>query len=215
MPTITEIYDRYHIPAGLRLHQLRVAAVAEQLAAALDRPLDRDEIVRTCLIHDTGNLLKFDLSLPELLEPEGSEYWERVKSEMQRKYGPDEKAATQAIAHELGATEEMAGRIAKIGFTQLEATLASADWSLKVCVYGDLRVGPHGVLTVAQRLDEGRKRYAGRSDRLVRPDMYEALVRAAQGLEQQLFEHARIKPADISDDSVRNRVESLKEFAFS
>src|SRR3974390_1594724 len=103
MPTITEIYRQYPITKNLQEHQLRVAAVGTLIARHMTEPVDADGITRVCLIHDMGNLLKFDLGqTPEWLEPEGAGYWKTRQAEMSARYGHDEHAATKKIARELG-----------------------------------------------------------------------------------------------------------------
>ena len=60
---------------------------------------DYGHLIAACLFHDMGNIIKSDLKkFPEFLEPEGLEYWDRVKKEYVEKYGKDEHAATVAIA---------------------------------------------------------------------------------------------------------------------
>lgn len=69
--TISQIYDRYQVLPALQLHMLRVAAVAQLICSSHHRALPTDHIISCCLLHDIGNILKFDLTYyPEFLEPE-------------------------------------------------------------------------------------------------------------------------------------------------
>src|SRR3989344_2472976 len=100
---ITEIYEKYKIPPNLQLHQLRVAGVASIICDNFDKPLDKGSIITTCLLHDMGNILKFNFDIfpEEFYGKQGRAYWEKVKQEFKEKYGEDEHKATHAIAEEL------------------------------------------------------------------------------------------------------------------
>jgi hypothetical protein len=77
--------------------------------------------------------------------------------------------------------------------------------------YCDLRVGPHGVLTMQARIDEGTARYRDRHSEAPRAqESYESLVAAAYTLEQQVFAQASIAPADLTEDSARIHFDALR-----
>ena len=59
--TILEIYEKYKIMPQLQEHQLRVASVAKTICDHLLVPVHTDHVVSVCLLHDMGNILKFDL----------------------------------------------------------------------------------------------------------------------------------------------------------
>ncbi|HVM73982.1 MAG TPA: HD domain-containing protein [Candidatus Paceibacterota bacterium] len=106
MRTVEQIYEHYRLPNGLRLHQLRVASVAKMICGSFAGVLDIEDIVRACLFHDMGNILKMDTDkfVGSLWGPEPKAYWERVKEEYIKKYGPsEEEEFNQGIqtAHEI------------------------------------------------------------------------------------------------------------------
>ena len=87
---IQKIYDDYKIMPQLQLHQLRVAGVASIIVDNFQEKLDKDAIVSAALLHDMGNIIKFNLNFfPDALEPEGLDHWQSVKDEFILKYGPD------------------------------------------------------------------------------------------------------------------------------
>ncbi len=115
MRQVRDLYRDYKIMPSLAAHQFRVAGVAWAIMDATDEsalpsPLRRNEVISACLLHDMGNILKFDLSyFPEFLEPEGLSYWKVVKADFRAKYGMDEHAATLQIAKEIGGFRAHAG----------------------------------------------------------------------------------------------------------
>jgi predicted HD phosphohydrolase len=211
MITITEIYQRYRIMPQLQLHQLRVAAVAQQLCESLNQPADTAGVTQACLIHDMGNIIKFNLTYyPDTVQPEGLDYWEDVKADMIRHYGPDEHAATLAIARELGVSDTIQTYLSTIGFSHVSTALHHGSLEQQICCYADQRVAPYGVVSIAERLEDGRKRYAGRRHSTLNTGNFDALARDLAKLERQVFAHSTIIPAGITNDSTDPFIETLR-----
>ena len=212
MKTIQTIYDRYQIMPQLQLHQLRVAAVAALICERFGKPVDAESITLACLFHDMGNIIKSDFSrFPEFLQPKGLTYWQGVKDEFIAKYGMDEHDATEAIAQELlpqGAIEVLL----RIGFRNAKKNDADSALEYKIANYSDMRVGPYGVMSMEERVEEGRKRYAGRkhpvSDLL--GDEFESYVKALKNIEQGIFADTDLVPVDITDAAIAPLMEKLR-----
>ena len=149
----------------LAMHQLRVAAVAQQICAHIKESVNADLVIAACLLHDMGNILKFDLSqFPEFLQPEGAEYWQKVKDDYAQKYQTtDDHAATLAIVQEIGAPKRVGELVGIVGFVYGSANAETSDYDRKICAYADMRVGPHGILSLEERLMESAKRYSNQN----------------------------------------------------
>jgi hypothetical protein len=216
MRTAQEIYEKYRIMPSLQLHQLRVAAVAQFVCEHFAKPVEKDALLLACLFHDMGNIIKADLGyFPEFVEPEGREYWERVKEGFISKYGANHHRANVEIARELGLPQASITLIDTISFSQIADVVAGGDRERKIMQYADLRVGPRGVLSLRGRLAEGKKRYtATRTERPYYDSQsgYEKLARAAEELERQIFAEMRITSEDITDASIRDDIEELRNY---
>src|SRR3989344_4139901 len=159
MRTLRQIYTEYKIMPSLQLHQLRVASVAKLICGSFTKPVNEKEVVLACLFHDMGNILKFDLTVfPEFVEPEGLKYWQKVQEEYRAKYGSDQHEASLKIARGLGLSDAVLLCIDSVAFSKAERTFAEGSWEQKICEYADTRVSPSGVLSLRDRLEEGRKR---------------------------------------------------------
>ena len=160
MKTAQEIYTEYKIMPSLQLHQLRVASVARLVCDNLKIPIDADNVILACLFHDMGNIIKSDIAyFPEFTKPEGTEYWERMKTEFVETYGTDHHIATASIAKKIGLPARAIELIDGIGYSKMSAIVSSSDLEQKIAEYADTRVGPQGVLSLKKRLAEGRARY--------------------------------------------------------
>lgn len=214
MRTVAQIYSNYKIIPRLQQHQLRVAAVADTVAAHLNISINRDAVVLACLFHDMGNIIKFMIPSPHFpdgFEPEGDEYWQEVQREYREKYGNDEHVATMAIAREIGVSEEVMTYISQIGFTQLDESVASESWERKVCAYADMRVDPDGVVSVAQRLEDGKRRYGSRPDKTMPEERRLVLTNSLEQIEQQLQAVCTIDLDSITDATIAPLLDKLSE----
>jgi hypothetical protein len=173
--------------------------------------IDTETVIKVCLLHDMGNIIKFDLNyFPDFTKPEGLEYWQKVKDEYINKYGNEEHVATRVICEEIGLSDKGLRYLNSIGFSRVKTTLDNGTLEEKVCCYADQRVGPHGVLTIEERLSDGRSRYAGRQDKAMVSDKFEGLAEALKELENQIFSSSNIKPDDIKRESIENDLNGLK-----
>jgi hypothetical protein len=212
MRTVLDIYREYRLMPILQEHQLRVAAVSKLLSAHIKTPHDAKSVLLACLFHDMGNIIKSDLGhFPESVKPEGRKYWEKVKKEYIEKYGTNEHAATIAVVQELKLSERVTALIDGIEFRNIEAIQRGADLEQKLCEYADMRAGPHGVLSIAERTEDGKKRHTGRGN-IFDTDRYVHQSNALKNLEADIFSMTDITPRDISDTSIQGIMKKLRAF---
>jgi hypothetical protein len=191
---IADIYETYKIPPHLQVHMLTVAGVARLIVENMDVAVLDENIVQACLLHDMGNIIKFNMNLfPEKFEPLGVEYWKGVREEFIKKYGNDEHVATERIAREIGVNDVTFGLIKAIGFSNAVKNLQSNDLNRMICGYADMRVSPQGV--VEFELNKGKQKDA---------DIFTEMVEALQEMERVIFAKCRIGPEDISDVEVND-----------
>lgn len=202
---------------SLQLHQLRVAAVAKLICNNFKKPLNERDVVLACLFHDMGNIVKFDLMVfPELVKPEGVEYWEAVKVEFRKKYGNDQHEVSEKIAREIGLSERVIDCIGAVAFSKAEQILAAGTWEQKICEYADSRVSPNGVDSLESRLREARKRYLVRNaDNPIATtpqDRFEVVLEAEREIERQIFANATITPESVTETAAAPVIKELWEY---
>ena len=211
MKNIEDIYSKYKIMPTLAEHQFRVSAVAKQICESILEAVDTEGVVKVCLLHDMGNIIKFELNyFPEFFQPEGLEYWQNVKDEYLAKYGINEHVATQKICEEIGLSEIETDYLRAFGFSKIKHVLHESSLEQKICLYSDLRVGPYGVLSIEDRLIDGRKRYGHRKDKAMSLEEFEEFADALQKLEKKLFSYSSILPENITDLSIAPILIELK-----
>lgn len=205
MRKITDIYSEYKIMPHLQMHQLRVAAVAKQICESFDIEVDKQSVIIACLLHDMGNLIK--AKLENKLFPMTDEeimYWEKEKDLFINKYGSDESIATSLIVKELGINGEVLHLVEHNDFYRICDISGSDSIHKKILKYSDLRVGPHGIVSLEGRFIDMIKRYSG----LLDGDKRDCAI----DLEKQIFSYSNTKPEDITDESVLRIIEELKNF---
>lgn len=213
MKNIKEIYKDYNIMPKLQIHQLRVAAVAEMICDSLDVSIDKESIVKACLLHDMGNIIKFKLDkFPEWNKPEGTEYWEKVKYDYILKYGNDEHHASIEIAEELGVTEYIKDLINCIDSSSVEIIKMENDFCKKICLYADNRVSPQGIVSAEDHSLDALERYKDHPHAFSE-DKRKFFNGNLFSIEDQIFSHSNIKPDDINDENVKEYIEKLLNFS--
>ena len=198
---------------NLRLHMYRVAGVASVICDNISENIDRESIIAACLLHDMGNIIKFKLDLfPTFLEPEGRDYWQNVQNEYFKKYGKDEHIATLDIAREIGVNDKVMNLLKNIGFTRAKENYESPDFDVKIAAYSDMRVEPHGVVSLEERLRDGRKRTRIHKPNSHDESLFEEMSIYLRKIEKQIFEKTSIKADDIIDVKISDYVTKLADF---
>lgn len=212
MKKISEIYTEYKIMLGLQEHMFRVAAVASLICDNFNEPLFKEEIITACLLHDMGNIIKSNFEfLPEFLEPEGLEYWQKVKDDYIKKYGNNEHEATKKIMKELNVSTEAIKFVDQIVFSLLCHHRDSNNFDTKIIQYSDGRVDPYGVVSYDERMNEAKKRYKNHQNN-PREEEWQKMVACGKEIEKQIFAKCKIKPEDINNDTVTPIILSLRNF---
>ena len=199
---------------NLQMHQLRVAAVAKQICESLDVEVDIQSIITACLLHDMGNVIKFDLNQTQSifgLSDSQTEEARKIKEEFITKYGNNEHEATTAIVRELGLPEKIIQLVSNNRFKNMCIDKDGNDWPLKILHYADLRVGPHSILSYEERMDDFVKRYKNHKN-LVEGQERLQLIDCGREIEKQIFLHSNIKPEDVNNDSIASIIDKLHEF---
>jgi len=218
---ILEIYKKYKIMSSLQLHMLRVGAVASilvraVLGAAQNRLTgeDSENIVTAAMLHDMGNIIKFDLTyFPEFVQPEGLVYWEGVKKEFIEKWGANEHEATGKIILEVTKSQEIFKLSDQTGFSKALKVLEEGELQKMICNYADIRVGPKGILTLKQRTEDGKKRHERNNSANKKNNLdFDSVTLALLKIEENIFRYLKIKPEDVNDESVNREIENLKSF---
>ena len=220
MRTISEIYETYQIPPWLAEHMYRVAAVAALLFdahAKIDPSLEgRHDLIVANLLHDVGNIIKFDFEL--IPAPDGqNDHWREVQVKFKERFGADELVAAEKIMEELGVLATTQPILLHTSFPYGPELAASGTLLQELSGYADQRVSPTGIVSLTERLEYMHRRYAKRGSVYgdTTDPKIQALTTAIYEVEHQLFEGLTIRPEDIDDASIAPIVESLKSFEIS
>jgi len=149
------------------MHMLRVAGVGKIIAENWVEPCDTKLVTKVCLLHDMGNIVKFDL---KNLDPNKFgeinhlEMWQEIQQVYWNKYGKDANIATSKILSEAHLNEYITYIEEETRLYHTEASevnLATASIPAVILMYADLRVVPTGLVTYRERIDDLQERYGG------------------------------------------------------
>lgn len=178
----------------LATHMLRVAGVGKLITDSWEDRELAGKSVKTCLLHDLGNIAKFDLQNP-MMKIDNLPYWQEVQKEVWDKYGSKAHAATYAMLEELklGEYVEYLKAEAKLYETlEPQNIWQSTPLPAMVVLYADLRVTPNGVVSMEERISDLEKRYGqGRAE-----------ARWGEQLEEYMQTLTSVNLREINEESV-------------
>lgn len=205
---IIEIYKKYHLPENLQMHMLRVAACSNLIIDNWQgQKLDKKSIIRVCLLHDMGNMVK----IPEDFSKDKE--FLRIRKKYFDKYGTNDHEINLEIGKEEGLTEKEIIILDGKRSRKNEETLKSDSYERKICAYCDQRVAPDGVVGIRERLEDAKVRYKDKPLSVwSNQEKPNHLIECSLGIEKQIMEHCKLNPEDINDDSIKRYIEQLKSY---
>lgn len=205
--TVAEIYDHFSLPQNLRQHMLRVGAVGQLIVDSFRQPnFDQEIVVKTLLLHDLGNLIKFKFDQPDMFDPADRDqlpHLQALQTQMQKLYGQTADEATPKMMAEIGADPRIIELCVTSHGEQLADFLPSDRWDRKIAFYCDMRVGPFGILSLDDRFADLKVRYDYNREKI---EQYHQL---SQDLEQQLQTATSIDIQAITDETVNTLFSTL------
>ncbi|MBP9816181.1 hypothetical protein KBD09_03015 [Candidatus Woesebacteria bacterium] len=213
---IQDIYDQYTIPPILQKHMYTVAALGTHIASSVKDSslrIEKDVITEALLLHDMGNIVKFDLSRPGLLKEDELDYWRNIQAQFVEKYGKGDHDATILVLRELGVSNMI------IHFMELSKSIEAAlsaierDMNFAIMFYADFRVGPYGILPLDARIDDLLVRYKDRVEHFwSQEEKAEQMRTTMKKVEAKLQKHCSISVKDIEDADVAFILTALSSY---
>jgi len=215
---IKTIYSKYGTPLHLQKHMLRSAAVAELICDNLNCDVVREDVIGALLLHDLGNIVKMhfdDETNLKFLEKDDLERVEELKQKQKEfinKYGDDDLEINHAIAKELGVSQRIEELLNEIGFKDACQINESNNLELMLRGYCDWRVGIFGILSLDERIEDVKERYTRKGIQIykkkdVDEKQLDLLLLCAKEVEKKIISKCKIKPEDITDESIKPYLE--------
>ena len=205
---IIDIYNKYHLPENLQMHMLRVAACSNLI---IDNwkgiEIDKDAIIRVCLLHDMGNMVK----IPE--DFSNDKDFITIRKKYFEKYGTNDHEINLEIGKIEGLSDKEITILDGKRSRKNEQTLNSDSYEIKICAYCDQRVAPNGVVDLKARLEDAKVRYKDKPLSVwSNEEKANHLIDCALGIEKQIMEYCNISPEDINDESIEKYIIKLREY---
>lgn len=205
---IIEIYKKYHLPENLQMHMLRVAACGNLIIDNwTGAEIDNKAIIRVCLLHDMGNIVK----IPEDFSKD--QEFLKIRKKYFDKYGTNDHEINLEIGKQEGLTEQELTILDGKRSRKNEETLKSNSYERKICAYCDQRVAPDGVVSIKERLEDAKVRYKNKPLSVwSNEEKANHLIECSLGIEKQIMKYCKLKPKDINDFSIKEYIEKLKTY---
>ncbi len=205
---ILRIYDKYHLPENLQMHMLRVAACSNLIIDNWNGPyIDKQAIIRVCLLHDMGNMVKIQENESKDIE------FLKIRKEYFDKYGTNDHEINLEIGKQEGLTEKELKILDGKRSRKNEETLKSNSYERKICAYCDQRVAPDGVVSIKERLEDAKVRYKNKPLSVwSNEEKANHLIDCSLGMEKQIMEQCILNSDDINDRTIKKYIEKLKKY---
>lgn len=205
---ILKIYQKYYLPENLQMHMLRVAACSQLIIHHWNGPiLEKEAIIRVCLLHDMGNILKIPEDFSE------DENFRKLRKKYFEKYGTNDHALNLEIGKLEGLSERELVILDEKRSRKNEETLKSTSFERKICAYCDQRVAPNGVVGIEERLEEAKIRYRDKPLSVwSNMEKADGLIACALQIEKQIMQFCDLDPEKINNESILTYVESLRNY---
>ena len=205
---ILQIYKKYHLPENLQMHMLRVAACSNLIIDNwTGAEIDNKAIIRVCLLHDMGNIVKIPEDFSKDVE------FLKIRKKYFDKYGTNDHEINLEIGKQEGLTEKELIILDGKRSRKNEETLKSNSYERKICAYCDQRVAPDGVESIKERLEDAKVRYKNKPSSVwSNEEKANHLIECSLGIEKQIMKYCKLKPGDINDVSIKEYIENLKAY---
>lgn len=207
---VLEVYKKFNIPPNLAGHMLTVAKAVVFIQEHWIGPkLNWNKVVQAALLHDLGNIVKFDMDkYPELMGKEQGriDYWKKVQKEIIEKYGKNDHEATKKMLKELKVEKDVVEDILEKSFGNSITTVVNDDWNSKILLYADLRIVPSGLVSLEERIEDVKNRMPQYTERKDFPQIVETI----RTLEKQIQKNLNIPPLEITNEAIqKNKIDLL------
>ena len=205
---IIEIYNKYYLPENLQMHMLRVAACSNLIMDNWNGPeIDKEAIIRVCLLHDMGNIVK----IPEDFSKD--ENFIGIRRKYFEKYGTNDHEINLEIGKNEGLVDKEIEILDGKRSRKNEETLNSNSYERKICAYCDQRVAPDGVVGIKERLEDAKVRYKNKPLSVwSNEEKANHLIECSLRIEKQIMKYCSINPEDINDKNIAMYINKLKKY---
>ncbi len=217
--TISKIYQQYPVPPNLAQHMLMVAAVGSWLTDHFKNKklVNQPVIIQALLLHDLANIIKFDLSKFVHFLGGGEDELQRLIIKQQqviKKYGKNEHQAMLAMVAELSVKPAVIKILKTLTIAKVPQITKGQDFSLKIALYADYRVAPHGLVSLDERMDDLLVRYVGREKdyELARPAVMKKNRNLLKQIEAQISSKLDVSLDQLNVKIVETQLKVLKDY---
>ncbi|MFW6014657.1 MAG: HD domain-containing protein [Candidatus Nanoarchaeia archaeon] len=194
-----KLLDEFCVPGHVKDHSRKVAEIAVFIAKKLNEQgvrVDTELVKAAALLHDIAKPMEF--SEKTKASEECLKIWKNLKNN----YSGHTEAGYYLLKNDY---PEIADIIRRHAYKAVvSADLYPASWEAKLVTYADKRVAHDQIVSLAQRFEEGHKRW-----RQNFPHTYESKAEIERidneyfKIEKEIFAKAKISPDSINDKNVK------------
>jgi len=186
---------------------LRVASLAKIILDHwIGLTVDKESIIQACVFHDIAKPMNFDLAKQAQFGMSSTEIvnLDKLQRRLKTAYGDNEHHATVEVCKEIGCSPNAVKIVNNLEWSYIPSLLSKNDLESLIPIYVDMRVGPKGILTLKQRLEDLKAR-TGESEHEQNGIQLESLI----------SNNVSIDLNEINDEQINKSFEELENLSFS
>lgn len=158
---VRQDYEKFTTPKNLQEHMLRVAVLSKIIFNKWTGPtINENAVLKACALHDVAKPITFDIAKQAQygMPPKDIENLEKLQKFIIGKYGIDEHKASVGICKDLGMEIKAIEILENIEWKYIPDLFKTNNIEPLVAIYCDMRIGPKGILTMQERINDLKKR---------------------------------------------------------
>ena len=185
---------------------LRTASLAMILLENwIGEPVDKKAIVQACVLHDIAKPMEFDLAKQAQfgMSQDEIDELEKLQIRLKKDYGDNEHQATVKICKKVGCSHTAVRLVNNLEWSYVPRLIKERDIHSLIPIYSDMRIGPKGILSLNERLEDLKKR-EGTEDQ-------EEKATNGKKLEMLIVQSVSMDVSSITDNQINENFSNLLE----
>jgi hypothetical protein len=163
---VGKAYEKYMTPKNLQEHMLRVASLSKIIVDNWIGPtIDKLAIIKACAMHDIAKPVAFNTSKAAQAKfgvtPEDALNMKKLQNFIKDKFGSDEHKAAIEMCKDMNLGEKAIKLLEDIEWKYTARLLSENNLESLIPVYCDMRIGPRGLLSLTERINNLGQRTIG------------------------------------------------------
>lgn len=194
---IEQYYQKFKVPLHIQAHMKKVAYVTKVICEAFQQSniqVNEKVVYKAALLHDVLKVCDIREFDPQKVDPEADQDTIKIWMSLREEYG---NIGHEEAMYDVLIKDNQTSIARPVKMHGFKSVFTLSSWEEKILFYADKRVKHDTIVSLSERLKDGRERYPQPKAELGKIEKTE---KAIYQLEKDIFEHIDIAPEDIKEN---------------